>query len=293
VTDPPRVSVIIPAYNSEATIAATLDALERQTFTDFETIVVDSSPGEATARLMADRFPDVTFHHSSERLLPHAARNRGIDLAQGELLVFTDPDCVARADWLDRLVAVHDQGHPVVGGAIEADGGWIEQGIHLSKFSAWSGGAPPGVRGDLATANVLWTRSLMERVGPFATDEWSGDTELSWRARADGTELRFEPGALVSHTHETGLLAAWRERFVRGEDFARMRVRIERWSRPRAALHLLAVPLVPALLMARALGRARRAGDLRRAILTAPIQLFAYVGWSLGEGRAFARAALR
>jgi hypothetical protein len=72
-----------------------------------------------------------------------------------------------------------------------------------------------------------------------------------------------------------------------------MRVRVERWSRPRAALHLLAVPLVPPLLLARAIGRARRAGDLRRAIVTAPIQLFAYLGWSLGEGRAFARAALR
>jgi GT2 family glycosyltransferase len=292
-SEPPRVSVIIPAYNSEGTITATLEALERQAFTDFETIVVDSSPGEATARLMADRFPDVTYHHSAQRLLPHGARNRGVEFAQGELLVFTDPDCVAGPDWLARLVAAHDQGHPVVGGAIEVDGGWIEQGIHLSKFSAWTGGGPAGTRADLATANVLWDRSLITRVGPFPTDEWSGDTELSWRARAEGVELRFEPGAVVSHTHVTGIRAAWRERYVRGKDFAGMRMRVEQWSRPLAAVHLLAVPLVPALLLARALGRARRGDDLRRAILTAPIQLFAYLGWSLGEGRAFARAAFR
>jgi GT2 family glycosyltransferase len=292
-SEPPRVSVIIPAYNSEGTITATLEALERQAFTDFETIVVDSSPGEATVRLMADRFPDVTYHHSAQRLLPHGARNRGVEFAQGELLVFTDPDCVAGPDWLARLVAAHDQGHPVVGGAIEVDGGWIEQGIHLSKFSAWTGGGPAGTRADLATANVLWDRSLITRVGPFPTDEWSGDTELSWRARAEGVELRFEPGAVVSHTHVTGIRAAWRERYVRGKDFAGMRMRVEQWSRPLAAVHLLAVPLVPALLLARALGRARRGDDLRRAILTAPIQLFAYLGWSLGEGRAFARAAFR
>jgi GT2 family glycosyltransferase len=292
-SEPPRVSVIIPAYNSEGTITATLEALERQAFTDFETIVVDSSPGEATARLMADRFPDVTYHHSAQRLLPHGARNRGVEFAQGELLVFTDPDCVAGPDWLARLVAAHDQGHPVVGGAIEVDGGWIEQGIHLSKFSAWTGGGPAGTRADLATANVLWDRSLITRVGPFPTDEWSGDTELSWRARAEGVELRFEPGAVVSHTHVTGIRAAWRERYVRGKDFAGMRMRVEQWSRPLAAVRLLAVPLVPALLLARALGRARRGDDLRRAILTAPIQLFAYLGWSLGEGRAFARAAFR
>jgi GT2 family glycosyltransferase len=289
----PRVSVIIPAYNSEGTIAATLQALERQTFKDFETIVVDSSPGEATAELMADRFGGVTFHHSSQRLLPHAARNLGIELAGGDLLVFTDPDCVARPDWLVHLVAAHEQGHAVVGGAIETEGGWLEQGIHLSKFSAWTSGAPPGPREDLATANVLWARSLMERVGPFSADRWSGDTELSWRARSEGIELRFEPAAVVSHSHDTGLRAAWRERYVRGQDFAQMRMNAGDWSRSRAALHLLAVPLVPAVLLGRVLARAARGRDLRRAILTAPIQLFSYVGWSLGEGRTFARAILR
>jgi hypothetical protein len=72
-----------------------------------------------------------------------------------------------------------------------------------------------------------------------------------------------------------------------------MRMSSELWSRSRAAAHLLAVPLMPVLLLGRALARARRGRDLRRTILTAPIQLFAYLGWSLGEGRAFARAALR
>ena len=155
----PRVSVLMPAYHSEDTIAATLDALATQTFADFETIVVDSSPGEATAQLMADRYPGVHFHHSRDRLLPHAARNLGVSLASGELLVFTDPDCVARPDWLERLVAAHDRGHPVVGGAIElAQEGWVTTGIHLSKFNAWSEGGESGTRADLATANALWSR---------------------------------------------------------------------------------------------------------------------------------------
>jgi GT2 family glycosyltransferase len=292
VSSPLRVSVIIPAYNSEATIAATLGGLERQTFTDFETVVVDSSPGEATTRLIGDRFPQVNFHHSDQRLLPHAARNRGMELARGELFAFTDPDCVAHPDWLASLVAAHDQGHPVVGGAIEiAGGGWVERGIHMSKFSAWTGGTTRGPRQDLATANTLWSRSLMDRLGPFPAQFWCGDTELSWRVRAAGIELQFEPGALVTHTHTTGVREFWRERLSRGEDFASMRIGLERWSRARLAAHLLAVPLVPFLLLARAIGRARRSGDLRRAIVTAPIQLFAYLGWSLGEGRAYARAA--
>jgi GT2 family glycosyltransferase len=290
----PRVSVIIPAYNSEATIAATLDALAEQTFTDFETVVVDSSPGEATAQLVAARFPDVVLHHSSERLLPHAARNRGVELARGELLVFTDPDCVARRDWLSRLIAAHEEGHPVVGGAIaNQGGGWINQGIHVSKFAPWTGEAAPGARGDLATANVLWRRSLWERVGPFPSESWCGDTELSWRARAEGVELRFDPRAVVGHTHTTGLRAFWRERLARGDDFARMRMRVESWPRGRAALHLVLAPLVPGLLLVRALGHASRGGGFRKGLVTAPVQLLGYVAWSLGEARAFASATIR
>jgi GT2 family glycosyltransferase len=259
-------------------------------FEDFETVVVDSSPGEDTARLVQARFPEVTFQRSSERLRPHAARNRGMQLARGELFVFTDPDCVASPDWLARLVAAHEQGHPVVGGAIEPEGaGWVARGIHVSKFSAWTQSSPRGPRPDLATANALWSRTVMERLGPFSGESWSGDTELSWRVRAAGIELHFEPAAVVGHAHTTGLSEFWRERFARGKDFARMRMRVEAWSRRRAAAHLLAVPLVPALLLARAL---RRAGDdgLLRTLVTVPVQLLGYVSWSLGEGRAFAGA---
>jgi GT2 family glycosyltransferase len=288
----PRVSVIIPAYKSDATIAATLEALRRQAFADFETIVVDSSPGEGTAHLVAERFPEVRFHHSRERLLPHGARNRGVEMAAGELLVFTDPDCVPEPGWLASLVAARDRGNPVVGGAIDIEGGgWAERGIHLSKFSAWTPQAPRGPRSDLATANTLWTRSLMERLGPFPAKRWSGDTELSWRVRREGIELQFEPDAVVRHIHESGLRRFWRERLLRGEDFAEMRIRTQRWSRARAVLQLLAVPLVPGLLLGRALLN-ERGGGLAGAIATAPVQLLGYVAWALGEGRALARLAL-
>jgi len=133
----------------------------------------------------------------------------------------------------------------------------------------------------------------LSEVGPFPTEAWCGDTEVSWRTRAAGIELRFEPDAVVSHTHVTGLRAAWRERYARGEDFARMRIRVEGWSRPRAAVHLLSVPVVPAMLLGRGLGYARRSGRLGRSLLTAPVQLLGYIGWSLGEGREFARAMTR
>ena len=83
---------------------------------------------------MEAEFPEVTYERSARRLIPHEARNRGVELARGELLVFTDPDCVPHPDWIRRLVRVHDAGHPIVAGAIEDAGSkWFDRGVHLTN----------------------------------------------------------------------------------------------------------------------------------------------------------------
>ena len=107
----PVVSILIPAYRSDDTLAECLAALRAQQFLDREVIVVNSSPGAATRRVVERHFPETIFEQAPGRLLPHAARNRAAALARGEILVFTDPDCRARPDWLERLVAAHRAGH--------------------------------------------------------------------------------------------------------------------------------------------------------------------------------------
>jgi GT2 family glycosyltransferase len=289
----PPASVIIPAYESHATIAATLEALRAQSLQDFETVVVDSSPSDTTEELLGADFPEVAYEHSPKRMLPHEARNRGVELARSDLLVFTDPDCVPRPDWLAALVGAHDPDHPVVAGAIEdAGSSWFDRGVHLTKFSPWIAGGAAGPRSDLATANLLWSRSAWERFGPFPTERWCGDTELCWRAADAGVELLFEPAAVVEHEHEADLRDFVRERHARGEDFAAMRAHLRGWSRLQAAMRMVAFPVVPLVLLARAIGYAAGAGRLGEGLWTAPLQLVGYTAWALGEARAYRRAAL-
>jgi GT2 family glycosyltransferase len=288
----PRASVIIPAYESQETIADTLRSLRDQAFSDFETIVVDSSPADTTETLVRANFPEVTYERSQRRLIPHEARNRGVELARGELLLFTDPDCVPRPNWIEVLVRGHDAGHPVIAGAIEDAGSkWFDRGVHLTKFSPWIAGGEAGSRPDLATANLLWSRSAWERFGPFPTERWCGDTELCWRAREGGMELRFEPAAIVEHEHKADLRDFLSERRARGEDFAAMRGAHGHWSRGGAALRAAAAPLVPIVLLGRALRNATRAGRLREGLATVPLQIAGYAAWALGEARAYLRAA--
>lgn len=285
----PRVSVIIPAYESSATIADCLRGLREQVFRDFEVIVINSSPEEETRRIVESECPEAIFHQMSKRLLPHAARNVGVARARGSVLVFSDPDCRAHPDWLEKLVAAHDAGRALVCGAIElnADAQWFERGVHLCKYSFRSSALAAGSCWIAGTANACCARELWNAIGPFDGDHFSGDARFSWSAASRGHQPWFEPGAVVVHRYCGSMSELLNERFSRGSDFALARMQVEDWSRVRTLGHFAAVPLASAIVIARG-GRdalvARKFGDFLR---TLPLQIAGHVAWLIGEERAY------
>src|SRR3954469_22734128 len=99
-----RVSVIIPSYESQATVRATLQSLRRQTLRDFETILIDSGHTGEVAQI-ASEFQEIVYHRSKRRLLPHEARNIGAGMAHSDVLGFTAPGVVAAPEWLGEIIA--------------------------------------------------------------------------------------------------------------------------------------------------------------------------------------------
>lgn len=282
----PRVSVIIPAYHSEKTAPACFRALAAQTYRDFETILVDSAPGWQTARVAREQFPWIQVRESPTRLLPHAARNYGVPFAKGSILVFTDPDCEARPDWLERLVAAHDAGHAAVGGSVSAPEGWWQLAVHMGKFSWWLPGGDEGPRPDLVTANSSYRRQLFEEVGGFLGDRFCGDSELNWRVKAAGHELWFVPEAVVSHHHEGGFAQVMRERYRRGADYGKTRTEQQRWNSSRCGVYLALLPLLPFVVTVRSLFYAARNRHAVSWLATLPVHFAGNFAWCLGEARA-------
>ena len=99
----PAVSVIIPAYNAEAFLARAIRSVEAQSFQDFEIVVVDDGSTDRTAEI-ARGFSRVRYVRGSHRG-EAAARNRGLEEAQGELVAFVDADDEWLAEKLARQVA--------------------------------------------------------------------------------------------------------------------------------------------------------------------------------------------
>lgn len=286
----PRVSIVVPAFHSDDTITSCLESLRAQTLDDFELIVVNSSPEERTRRIVEGRFPEVRFEQSPTRLLPHAARNAGVKHARGELLVFTDPDCVARRDWLECLVRAVDGGHPLVCGAIElGERGWFARGLHLCKYSFRLSGLRGGPCSVAGTANACCTREVWHVVGPFEGDRYAGDGLFSWRAAARGWEPWFEPRAVVEHLSTGSLASLWTERLERGLDYGETRLTYEQWGRARAAGYLAALPLLLLVVIARTGRDAFECGWGRHFVATIPVQLVGQSAWLIGEARAYGR----
>jgi hypothetical protein len=88
----PQVSVIVPAYNAEATLPDTVDSIQRQTFQDFELIVIDDGSTDGTLVWLRSVFDSrlQVFSYSNGGLT--VARNRGIERSRGEFISFIDSD---------------------------------------------------------------------------------------------------------------------------------------------------------------------------------------------------------
>ncbi|HEY2428771.1 MAG TPA: glycosyltransferase family A protein, partial [Acidimicrobiales bacterium] len=106
---PPQVSVVIPTHNRAGMVTETLRALGGQEDAPpFEVIVVDDASTDDTQdvlRLLADGFPVplIALRQATNRG-PATARNQGWRSARGDIVCFTDDDCVPQPGWLAALV---------------------------------------------------------------------------------------------------------------------------------------------------------------------------------------------
>ena len=294
-TTRPRVSVVFPAYRSEPTVAGCLSALRRQTFTDFEVVLVDSGPGGSTGAIVARDFPEVRCHVSPTRLLPHAARNLGVSMARGELFLLSDPDTYARPDWIERMVSAWERTGGIIVGAIANHGDrWLDTGIHICKFSKVLPGGAPRPVDNAPTANAMVDRATWERVGPIPEDVLQGDASWSRRALQRGVQLTFAPDAVVEHHHLETARGFLRERHRRGLELGTLRCEWERGHPLRLALVAAAtvVPVRALRIGALVTGQCARGGGLGALAVCSPIVALGHLSSLAGEARAYVRAAL-
>lgn len=103
----PKVSIVIPTYNEEETIASCLSSLQEQIYKSYEIIVIDDGSDDKTISIV-EGFPVKLIKQVHQG--PAVARNRGADVAQGEILVFVDADMTFSPNFIEELVRPIEKG---------------------------------------------------------------------------------------------------------------------------------------------------------------------------------------
>ena len=216
---PPFISVIVPIYNGEADVPALTKTLFAQTYPAdrVEYLLVDNDSQDQTPDLLKVAIADANAHGQAATYLSeteiqssYAARNHGIRVANGEILVFTDADCQPQPAWLEKLIIPFSD--PVVGavaGEIAALPGnnWLEQHAEQTNTLSQTHTLAHSFCPYGQTANLAVRRSVFEKIGlfrPYLTT--GGDADLCWRLqREGGWDLRFAEQAIVRHRHRQTL----------------------------------------------------------------------------------------
>lgn len=102
-SDTEKISVIMPVYNAERTVERTIRSILRQTFQNFELIIVDDGSADGTAEICTKTVSDRIVYYRQENAGPAAARNLGLAKASGTLICFIDADDTVERDYLQVL----------------------------------------------------------------------------------------------------------------------------------------------------------------------------------------------
>ncbi|MDQ6914574.1 MAG: glycosyltransferase [Actinomycetota bacterium] len=229
----PSVSVIVPAYNSAATIdACALSLLDLRYPGDLELRVVDNDSTDGTWHALRPYGHRIVVLRERTRG-PGAARNAGLASATGEVVAFTDADCVVNRDWVTQLVApLEDPAVGIAGGTILTtepanDVQCFGEAIHDHRIAIEVYRPPYAI-----TMSWASRAAVLRELGGFDERFLRGqDVELSYRMVQAGYRLTFVAGALVRHHNVATLPALFQKGFVHGFHGVRVRKRHESFLR--------------------------------------------------------------
>ena len=231
------ISVIIPAHNAERTIKGCVGALLSQDYGgEYEIIVADDGSTDGTAKALKG------FPKGKVRLLrlghkgPAAARNAGAGQAKGDIVLFTDADCIPGRDWVSQMArpflrrnitgvqgAYKTRQRGIVARFAQLEIEERYSRLAMQEYTDWIGSYSAGYR----KAAFLEFGGFDESY-PMASGE---DPDLSYKMARAGYKLVFNQSAVVYHMHPETLSRYAKQKYWR----AVWRVRLYKKNKEKIA----------------------------------------------------------
>lgn len=216
----PKVSVVVATYNGAKTLRGCLQSLGALRYPDFEIIVVDDGSTDETPRILTE-FPNAKVISQPNRGLSEA-RNAGIRAAAGEIVAFTDSDCVVDGDWLYHIAKEFEAGNFVgVGGPNLTP----EAKTEAARCVALAPGHATHVliaqdnAEHIPGCNMAFRRSALLDVAGFDPiyRKAGDDVDIAWRLQDAGGRIGFTTAGFVWHHRRPGVKAFLKQQIGYGE----------------------------------------------------------------------------
>ncbi|MCX7956595.1 MAG: glycosyltransferase [Endomicrobia bacterium] len=232
------ITIIVPIKNTERTLIKHLESLLKVDYPKdkFEIIYVDGGSSDKTVEILKEwkknKLPQINIIELKNCKSPGEARNKALEVAKGEYVLFTDGDCVVKEDWIKKIIEPFskDSKIGIVGGEIHTltveNSNDIEKYLEFIKFLSVNGRCnvkqegyfpdintflPHEINGNIhssffATANVAVRKEALVEIGNKFWDEITGeDVDFNIRINKQGYKLYYMPSAIVYHIHRANL----------------------------------------------------------------------------------------
>ena len=209
-----KYSFIIPVYNRPDEVDELLDSLTRQTFRDFEVVVVEDG-SVVPCKDIVDKYADrLSIHYYNKANSgPGQTRNYGVDRANGEYMLILDSDCILPEKYLEAVEAeLQRQKGDAFGGPDRAHESFtdVQKAINYAMTSFFTTG---GIRGGKKKLDKFYPRSfnmgvrkdVYQALGGFSKMRFGEDIDFSIRIFNGGYQCRLFPEAWVWHKRRTDL----------------------------------------------------------------------------------------
>lgn len=231
----PMVSIIVCSYNGGQTLQDCLESLDLLNYPNYEIVLVDDGSKDKTQAIVADwEKKRVGRAEASGRKLPpflnivqpnmglSYARNAGAYASKGDVIAYTDSDCMPDPDWLYYMVGTLLSGdYCGVGGPNISPpaGNWVQAAV-----AAAPGGPSHVLLSDVVAehipgCNMAYHRWAFFGIGGFDVDyrKAGDDVDFCWRLQNNGGVIAFSPSALVWHYRRFTLQACRKQQEGYGE----------------------------------------------------------------------------
>lgn len=239
--DSPKYSVVVPVYNRPEELDELLQSLAKQTFKDFEVIVVEDG-SQGTSQELCKNYDSILSlkYLVKENTGPGPSRNFGFEHARGKYLVVFDSDCILPPEYFSSVEEF------MTARPVDAWGGPdrghekftpLQQAMAYTMSSVLTTGGIRGAKNQSdnfqpRSFNMGMSRAVYEKTGGFEFDRLAEDIELSIRVKKAGFRVALISEAWVYHKRRTNLF----QFFMQVQGFGRGRVRVGKAHREEVKL---------------------------------------------------------